>query len=71
LTEASQATLVVTLNTTDDFEVTRRRILQIKGVRNVYLNYSSQKLRVRYYRDSESSAKILAAIRETIASHVA
>ena len=71
MTEASQATIVVTLNTTDDFEVTRRRILQIKGVRNVYLNYSSQKLRVRYYGDSESSAKILAAIRETIASHVA
>jgi hypothetical protein len=70
LTEASQATLIVTLSTTDDFEVTRRRILQVKGVRSVYLDYTSQKLRVRYYGDSESSAKILAAIREIIASHV-
>ncbi len=70
MTEASQATLIVTLSTTDDFEVTRRRILQVKGVRSVYLDYTSQKLRVRYYGDSESSAKILAAIREIIASHV-
>ena len=70
MTEASQATLIVTLSTTDDFEVTRRRILQGKGVRSGYLDYTSQKLRVRYYGDSESSAKILAAIREIIASHV-
>jgi len=70
LTEASQATLIVTLSTTDGFEVTRRRILKIKGVRNVYLNYTSQKLRVRYYGDSESNANALAAIRETIAPHV-
>ncbi len=70
MTEASQSTLTVTLRTIDDFEKTRRRILRIKGVRTADLNYISQKLRVRYGGDAESSVKVLAAIKEAIAPHV-
>ena len=70
MSEASQATLVVTLRNTDGFEATKKRILRIRGVGAVELNYMSRKLRVRYDGNKDRSLKVLAEIRKTIAPYL-
>jgi hypothetical protein len=70
MNDASEATLIVTLRTTEGFLAAKKRILKIRGVRTVEMNFLTQKLRVRYCGDEEGGAKVLAEIENTIAPYV-
>jgi hypothetical protein len=63
------ATLIVTLHTTDGFEATKRKILKIRGVNDVELNYISRKLRVRYGGRADENEEILFLIQSVIPPH--
>jgi len=66
MTEASEATMVVTLVDVDDFQLAKKQISRIKGVRSVELYDLSGKLRVRYDRDPKRNLEIQAQIKKII-----
>ena len=66
---APEATLIVTLRHTDDFEAARREISKISGVSSVEFYSFSNKLRVRYDGDAKRNIEIQAAIKKVIARY--
>jgi hypothetical protein len=69
MSEPSEAVLIVTLLSPDDFQAAKKQISKIKGVRRVELYGLSGKLRVKYDGDPKKNLAIQAKIRKVIETY--